>query len=577
VAPDGENGAYIIWEDERTGVDINLYAQRLDHLGAARWTNNGIGISTWTGDQSSPHIVSDGAGGFIAAWIDNRQAGNHEIYGQRMASNATPLWTPGGARIMQSTYQAMYLKQVEADGLGGILILILEGPYFENQYAVRCNAEGLMLYQVLIGEDSYSSLLVAGSMSGDGAGGAYLTWTEYNTADDINIRAQRLGPAGNPLWTQQGALVCADTGIQITPAVVTVDSDATVVAWIDYRHPGSEPDIYGQRLNLDGDWGEPRPLIESVLDVPGDQGGLVTLTWHASDHDEAGDIAEYSVWRALDDPPLCVSGDLRVQTCGGQRYFWELVHMHDAYQLPDYAATVPTLFDSTAICDDLHHFQVIAHTVDPDIFYISPSDSGYSVDDLAPGAPLNLIAEEDEEEIVLLTWEASGHHDEDLDHYRVYRGVSSGFPLDLDHLIGTSPTEAFEDTPGAGTWYYRCTGVDVHRNEGEASNEATVGTGTAVPHGPPSRFALYPNYPNPFNPGTRIPFALPVETEIRIQVTDMSGRVLRVLAEGRYPAGLHEIDWDGRDEQGRRQASGIYFCELESERFTEKRKMTLLK
>jgi len=78
----------------------------------------------------------------------------------------------------------------------------------------------------------------------------------------------------------------------------------------------------------------------------------------------------------------------------------------------------------------------------------------------------------------------------------------------------------------------------------------------------PKIFKLYQNYPNPFNPSTTISFNLPDESRVMLEIYDITGRKIRVLAEGRYPAGSHRVVWDGRDSNGQAVASGVYAYRL---------------
>jgi len=88
---------------------------------------------------------------------------------------------------------------------------------------------------------------------------------------------------------------------------------------------------------------------------------------------------------------------------------------------------------------------------------------------------------------------------------------------------------------------------------------------------------LGPNYPNPFNPRTRIDFLLPEPAQVELYVYDLLGRRVTSLLEGQCPAGLHSVEWDGTDRYGRRVASGVYFYRLSTPGVTETRKMVLLK
>ncbi|HSQ59504.1 MAG TPA: FlgD immunoglobulin-like domain containing protein, partial [Acidobacteriota bacterium] len=64
---------------------------------------------------------------------------------------------------------------------------------------------------------------------------------------------------------------------------------------------------------------------------------------------------------------------------------------------------------------------------------------------------------------------------------------------------------------------------------------------------------------------------------VRLRVFDVRGRLVRVLADGAYPAGLSLVAWDGRDGTGRDAATGTYFYRLEAEGVAESRKLTLLR
>jgi WD40 repeat protein len=88
---------------------------------------------------------------------------------------------------------------------------------------------------------------------------------------------------------------------------------------------------------------------------------------------------------------------------------------------------------------------------------------------------------------------------------------------------------------------------------------------------------LWQNYPNPFNPSTAIRFELAASSRVELQVYSAAGRRIASLVEGTMPAGRHEVTWSGRDEAGRPVASGIYFCRLRAEDFSETRSMLLIK
>jgi hypothetical protein len=94
---------------------------------------------------------------------------------------------------------------------------------------------------------------------------------------------------------------------------------------------------------------------------------------------------------------------------------------------------------------------------------------------------------------------------------------------------------------------------------------------------PPMTTELAQNYPNPFNPETTIRLRLNENQKIRLLIFDLTGKLVRTLAEGEFPAGEQAISWDGRDQQGQWVASGVYFYELLTNDKIERRKMALIR
>ncbi|MCP4723999.1 MAG: T9SS type A sorting domain-containing protein [bacterium] len=93
----------------------------------------------------------------------------------------------------------------------------------------------------------------------------------------------------------------------------------------------------------------------------------------------------------------------------------------------------------------------------------------------------------------------------------------------------------------------------------------------------PDDFVLKQNYPNPFNPSTTIRFDLPTYSHVNLVIYNVSGEVVRTLANENFGFGNHRIVWDGRDDLGRQVSSGIYFYRLTAGRFTAVKKMLLIK
>jgi hypothetical protein len=93
----------------------------------------------------------------------------------------------------------------------------------------------------------------------------------------------------------------------------------------------------------------------------------------------------------------------------------------------------------------------------------------------------------------------------------------------------------------------------------------------------PSEFVLSQNYPNPFNPSTKIKFTLAKSGFVVLQIYDTLGRKVRNLVSEELSSGYKSVIWDGRNDEGKDVASGVYFYQLKVGDLSEPKKMLLLK
>ena len=116
-------------------------------------------------------------------------------------------------------------------------------------------------------------------------------------------------------------------------------------------------------------------------------------------------------------------------------------------------------------------------------------------------------------------------------------------------------------------------GAFVFLNQGVPAATAIATETTTTP----SAFALGANYPNPFNPATTIPFAVPAEAgDVDLSIYNVLGQPIRQVWNGPLAAGEHRLAWDGRDAQGQSVAAGVYLYRLQVGEQTRIRKMVKL-
>jgi hypothetical protein len=318
------------------------------------------------------------------------------------------------------------------------------------------------------------------------------------------------------------------------------------------------------------------PKILSIRDVPNDQGGKVLIRWVASSLDtNVNELTHYTIWRAIPQPQTKFNQpnkSYRIRKFNGITYFWENIGSQPAHKLQYYAFTAQTLYDSMSTTDGKHYFFISAHTYDPNVFYDSFVDSGYSVDNLAP-LPPRRVASRYENGAVLLTWD---HNSEtDLRGYLIYRSDKSGIDIYKTGPIATTRDSFYIDRsfPTSGRVYYVVGAQDIHDNISSNNSEVEIIiTSVSYENEIPKSFILYQNYPNPFNPATTIEFDIPERTQVKLIIHDALGYEIKVLLDKDLEPGKYKLNFDARD-----LPSGVYFYTLKTPKFRKTNKMLLIK
>ncbi len=262
---DGAGGAIVVWRDRRAGDNYDIYAQRIDATGAPRWpvgapSTEGIAICDLSGNQQLPIAVSDGAGGAIITWEDERVA-DWVIFAQRVNSDGELQWPTGapstiGAEVCTASGIQWEISMV-ADGAGGALLAWEDGRNNAvtnfDIYAQRINHNGTPLWAVGGIAASRADLGETDPViAGDGAGGAIVAWVDRRDlgATSYDIRARLINSLGGPDWPANEVIVCNHEYSQDNPKIVSDGAGGAIVAWRDVR--GQVPtynDVYAQRID----------------------------------------------------------------------------------------------------------------------------------------------------------------------------------------------------------------------------------------------------------------------------------------------------------------------------------------
>ncbi len=193
----------------------------------------------------------------------------------------------------------------------------------------------------------------------------------------------------------------------------------------------------------------------------------------------------------------------------------------------------------------------------------------FTAGELSP--PLNLKASVNGNE-VNLSWDlpALGN----FLSFNIYRSPESPVTVSDDNLIYNTDDNNFSDNIIMTGKFYHYVVTAVY-NDGESlpSNEITINvTGLIYDESLPKEFTLYQNFPNPFNGSTKIIFAVPENAYVKLKILNILGELIQVLVDENKPAGFYEIRIDLE-----RLNSGVYFYRLESSKYTQTKKLLLLK
>jgi len=601
---DGNGGVIVAWHDSRAGnTNWDIYAQRLDASGNAVWAVGGVPLTKAVNDQANPILVSDGAGGAIVTWTDQRFIGTssgEDIYAQHINAMGAVLWASDGVAVCSAARHQDPGSIISwSDGRSGDF----GDPLAVDVYAQRIDGNGLSQWTangvpLVIG---LRAQLIQGSVS-DNAGGAVVTWIDSRVLGSTQVYAQRINGLGVSQWAANGVMLMAVGG-----TALTMISDGAAGAIISLVVASGSPvttDIYAQRVNSAGavQWSANGVAVctaagnQNYPRAASDGSGGAIVTWedmrsgvkadiYAQRIDNVGTVQwdpdGIGVSIAVQDqfkPAIVADG------IGGAIVSW-----HDGRSSAQYDIYAQKI-DASGVSQWDPDGMVVSATPANQMRTTIVTDgagggivcwerAGYGWDIYAQHVPaawepapvpvlFSSIRIESKTDGVFLNWNLNA--DEALDGFEIFRSGSDGERRLNDALLDPE-TRTFHDsdvTPGS---QYNYVVVAVLPN-GDRIQSQRVAVRTQG-----ATLALFQNWPNPFNPTTTISFQLPDRMHVSLSVFDIQGRLVRNLRDEVMEAGHGEGTWDGRDNRGGAVASGVYFCKLVAGNSTLSQRMVLLK
>jgi hypothetical protein len=288
MAADGQGGAVMVWEDYRNGSPGDIYARRIDKLGATSWgaATNGLPLCTATGMQRSPRVAADGYGSLYYVWQDQR-GGDWDLYTAITDLNGNVFTDPDGTPIAygagdQSSFSLasntdaglVYVTWGDTrDGPSDVYLQVFNSgfTFTPSDGAPICTAVNIQSGPVVCDREPSTN-------------GAIVAWADFRS-NNWDIYAQASDVFGTTQWANNGVPVCVGAGSQTAPMIVHDGSGGAIIAWEDSRN-GAGNSIYAQHINASGNrlWGTSGiPIvISSGVAVPrmvSDGGGGAIITW----------------------------------------------------------------------------------------------------------------------------------------------------------------------------------------------------------------------------------------------------------------------------------------------------------
>jgi hypothetical protein len=457
-------------------------------------------------------VTPDGSGGAIVVWIDNRALpGPTSVYAQRINAAGATMWAAAGALVS------------------------------------TISARGLQSPPTAVSDD---------------VGGVFVAWETEDPVNGIDIRAQRLSPAGAQSWTATGVLVCGAAGDQTLP-VMARSLGGVVIGWQDGRagFPFA-PDPYAQALSGAGiaAWAPggvavtTSPGDETELAIAGDGVGGAVLSWrddrNLADSDiyaqrlNPGGIAQWDGPEPGPDLRICGAASDQVRPRMVRPSPGRTVVAWADRRGPDWDVYAQAIMDGGVISWAIDGVAVSAATGDQWLSSLSPDPS-------SGGA--------------LLVW-----HDERDDPgvseiYGQWLSPGGGAQWPPDGLLlvdqplaqrrpvalvagAAQALVAWEDGRSGGDWDLYVLPIDL--------------TPIAVTGAAAGRASHLGVSPNPTRGTAEFELTLAQSENIAVTVVDLYGRLVRRVFSGAAAAGRTRYEWDGRDDGGRRLPTGLYFVRV---------------
>lgn len=248
-----DNNYIIAWIDFSNDLDGNVYAQKIDGNGQRMWQDGGVPVCDFFAIQIGLNIEPDADGGAYIVWGDSRNP-SKDLYAQRLSSTGAPVWTANGIPVANGVGDEIQ-NTMFPDGQGGLMIAYTHS-YVGNDdiYVKRFLPAGTMAWTqpllIASGAGNQNSVRMAPLGNGEFA----LIWKNQPAVDD-NIYGQKINLQGQLMWPDPFVVIddsATTAAPQLNPRIVATSDHGVIVVWEDFRLDNQNPDLFAQKISNSG-------------------------------------------------------------------------------------------------------------------------------------------------------------------------------------------------------------------------------------------------------------------------------------------------------------------------------------
>ncbi len=567
ISADVSGNFIITWRDGRN-YHNDIYAQRYSSDGIALGSNFKVNDDQGSESKFGPSISADVSGNFIITWRYDHN-GNSDIYAQRYSSNVTPLGSNFQVNDDQGS-EGQNCPSISADGSGNFIITWrdernVDGDIYGQRYSKDGTAMGSN-FKVNDDQGSYwPDRQYFSSISADSSGIFIITWEDYRN-NNYDIYAQRYSSDGTPLGSNFQVNDDQGNEGQKYPSISTDGSGNFIITWRDHRNGNS--DIYAQRYLSDG------TALGSNFQVNDDQGSNGQYYPSISADGSGNFIITWRDYR---------NGNADIYA---QRYSSNGIPLGSNFQVnddmnsegqynPSISADGSGIFIITWEDYRNNNYDIYAQRYASDG---TPLGSNFQINDDQGSTWQHFSSiSADESGNFIIVWIDERNDDDDI---YAQRYKSDGTALGSNFRV-TNISDGSQKYPKVELWKNRIYSTWEDNRAGGTGNdiwanvlnwEDPVGASVDEISQIPLTFVLNQNYPNPFNPSTTIDFTLPKSEFVTLKIYNILGEEVATLVNDKLQAGNHTYQFDGSN-----LTSGIYLYRIEGGKYSQVRKMILIK